>query len=233
METIGNITIIGTSHISKDSILEIERFITDKKPDIVAAELDNARLAQLYSPEQKLSFRGIFQIGFNGFLFAVIGKYVQKKLGEIVGIKPGSDMKTAIELAKKNNIELALIDQHIAVTLRRFSKYFTWKEKLQIVRDLFSAPFKKNPLLNFDLSKVPSKQIIKILLSEVKNKYPNIYHVLVEERNEVMASNLRKLSAANPGKKILAVVGAGHEEGMLELLRKDIPFYSYSFSVSV
>lgn len=230
MTVIGNLTIIGTSHISKNSVSAIKAFIEDEKPDIVAVELDRGRLSQLFSEEkERLHLSSVFHVGIKGFMFAVIGRYAQKKLGDIVGVKPGSDMKTAIMLAKKHNLQLALIDQDIRITLSRFSKAFGWKEKWSLIKDVVSAFFKKDKVIQFDLKKVPSKTIIKRLLSEVKSKYPGLYQVLVEERNHVMVRNLKKLMTQNPDKKILAVIGAGHEEGMIELLQSQ-PKISYSYS---
>ena len=82
---------------------------------------------------------------------------------------------------------------------------------------------------SFDLKKVPDKQTIKKLLRMVKKRYPGLYKVLIEERNEFMASKLIKLMGENEEKKILAVVGAGHEEDILKLIKN--PNVSYSFSV--
>jgi len=232
METFQNLTLIGTSHISKESIKEIKAFVEKNKPDIIAVELDRPRLVQLFSnKDEGPSFTSIFRVGLKGFMFAVIGRYAQKKLGEIVGIKPGSDMKTAVLLAKKNKNKLALIDQDIRITLQRFSKYFSWKEKWTLLKEIVMALFKRGPLVKFDLRKVPSEKLIKRLLLEVKKKYPNIYHVLVEERNVFMAKNLKSMITKEPEKKILAIVGAGHVEGMMKLISKPVVSYSYSVEV--
>ncbi len=233
-----NLTIIGTSHIAKQSLDEVTSTIEREKPDIIAIELDRRRLFALKTnKKRKLTFRDIRSIGIKGFLFNVIGAYIEKKLGKIVGVKPGSEMISAIKLAEKNKIKLALIDQDIAITLKRFSKTFTWKEKFNLARDLFRAVFfrkrelKRLGITDLDLSKVPSKKLIKKLLERVKTDYPNIYKVLIEERNHVMANNLRKLISQHPDKRILAIIGAGHKEGIEELLNNPDEQITYSFSV--
>lgn len=226
-----NLTIIGTSHISRDSVNEVKEFILKNKPDIIAVELDRDRLHQLFSKEKdKFSIIGAFRLGFAGFFFAIIGRYAQKKLGDFVGIKPGSDMKSAVALAKKNKIQLALIDQHINITLQRFSSVFGMRDLFAIGKELFMAMFKKEPKIQFDLTKVPSSEVINQLLIEVKKKYPKLYKVLVEERNVVMANNLKMIMTKDPDKKILAVVGAGHVDGMKKLLSNEKFSYSFSFS---
>lgn len=211
--------LIGTSHIAQQSIREIEKAITEQKPDLVAVELDSRRFQALLSQEKnKIRLTDVFKVGLKGYLFALIGSYLQKKLGKMVGVDPGAEMLTAIKLAKKYNLPLALIDQDIAVTLSRFSQTLTWQERFRFVVDIFKGllfPKKQlEKLGNFDLTKVPSQEIIKKLMNELKQRYPNIYLVLVEERNKVMIRNLRYLFQQNPDKKIMAVVGAGHQDAL-------------------
>jgi len=47
-----NLEIIGTSHIARQSLEEVEKAITEGRPDIVALELDNRRLHALMSGEK-------------------------------------------------------------------------------------------------------------------------------------------------------------------------------------
>ncbi|MBI2129388.1 TraB/GumN family protein [Candidatus Woesearchaeota archaeon] len=214
-----NLIVIGTSHIAKESLKEVEDTIKKEKPDIVALELDRKRFFALLQKEKRgVRISDIGRIGFKGYLFALLGAWAEKKLGSIVGVQPGSEMVAAIKLAKKNNIRVALIDQDIEVTLKKFSKSLTWKEKLNFVKDIFKG-FLMRRKLEFDLNKVPSKEIIRKLTDEVKKNYPNVYRVLVIERNEVMAANLKKIMLENPKAKIAAIVGAGHEEEIIGMIK--------------
>ena len=225
-----NLTIIGTSHIAKQSLEEVEKAIEKGKPDIVALELDRKRLYSLMSKEQrKISIYDIRRIGLKGFIFSLIGAWAEKKLGKIVGVAPGSEMKKAIMLARKYKLKIALIDQDIEITLRRFSKTLTWKEKWNFIADIMKQIFTGKKEIEFDLTKVPDKKIIKKLVSKVKVRYPNIYKVLIEERNELMAKNLEKIMEENQDKKILAIIGAGHEEDILNMIKK--PQISYSMKI--
>ena len=141
-------------------------------------------------------------------------------------------MKQAILLARKNKIELALVDQDIAITLQRLSKAITWKEKWNFAADVFKAMFSGKKEIEFDLRTVPEKTIIKKLTSKLKERYPNIYKVLIEERNTVIANNIKKLMTKNPDKKILVILGAGHIDEVLELVKSEgVPSISFSFSV--
>lgn len=215
-----NLLIIGTSHIAKKSVKDINEKFLELNPDVVCVELDHKRLhALLTDAKPNYSLSGIKTYGLQGYLFAVIAGVLQRKLGNVVGIKPGSDMLTAVNLVRKNNKQLILIDQDIEITLRRFSKQFTFKEKMRMLWDLIRSPFA--PKIKIDLNNVPKGELINKMMGELKNRYPSIYNVLIYERNIVMAKNLVKIMEKNPEKKILAVIGAGHEKEMLVLIKKE------------
>lgn len=229
-----NLTVLGTSHIAKQSLRDVEDAISRGKPDIIALELDNKRLAALLDKKPpKPRLMNIRKIGIKGFLFSLIGAWAEKKLGEKVGVSPGSEMKKAFKLANEKKIKVAMIDQDIEITLRKVSKSLTWKEKWNFIADAFKTIVLKKREIIFDLSKVPSERVIKRLTSKVKKRYPNLYHVLVEERNSIMADNIAKLCSRYPGKKILAIIGAGHEKEIISLVKERLkqPTISYSFTV--
>jgi len=225
-----NLMVIGTSHIAKQSLEDVKNAIEGWKPDIVALELDKRRLYGLFRKPGKIRIYDIKRIGIKGFIFSIIGTWAEKKLGNMVGVAPGSEMKNAVRLARKNSIRIALIDQDIEITLKRFSKSLTWKEKLNFLVDILKAVFARKGVIEFDLTKVPSKKVIKKLIEQVKKRYPNVYKVLIEERNEVMANNLHKIMLEYPDKRVLAIIGAGHEEDILNLIKK--PDVIYSFKIS-
>lgn len=214
-----NIVIIGTSHIAEASLKEIESVFRTQNPDIVAVELDSNRLHALLSNKKpNYSPSLIPKIGLKGYLFAVIGGFLQQKLGNIVGIKPGSDMLRAVVLARDNKKRIALIDRDVRITLARLSKAIGWKERIHFIIDLVAAPFSKKIKIN--LKQVPEKQIIKKALLILKKRYPGVYRVLVAERNKIMALKLKTLMENYSDQKILVVIGAGHEEDLLKLVKK-------------
>ena len=214
-----NLYIIGSSHIAKESVNKVKEEIEKSHPEIICLELDQQRFLFLLSKKRKSGIKSLKSLGIKGFLFNFIGALIEKSLGKYTGIEPGSEMKTAIELASKRKIKLVLIDQPINITLKKLTSEITKKEKLRFVLDLLVAPFSRNKKLGFSLNKVPSKKIISKLIEEVERKYPTVYRVLVKERNIYMAKRLNKLMRLYPDKKILAIVGASHEEGIIEELK--------------
>jgi pheromone shutdown-related protein TraB len=223
--------IIGTSHIAKQSVENIKKEFKDFDPDIVAIELDRPRMISLLSgKKQRPRLRDAFKIGFKGYVFLLIGAWAEKRLGDAVGMKPGVDMLTAVKLAKKEKRRIALIDQDIQITLRKLSKGISWKEKWNFGVDLFKAVILGKREVDFDLRTVPDDKLIGKMIDKVRDRYPNIYRVLVTERNEFMARKLKHLTRSYPDQKILAVVGAGHKEEM-ETLINTKPGISFSYSI--
>jgi len=221
-----NLILIGTSHIAAESIKEVREVVERTDPQVIAIELDKNRLQGLLEKKtRRLTFADVRHIGVKAYLFTLIASYVQKRLGKVVGVSPGSEMLEAVRLAKKRKVQLALIDQDISITLKRFSKAFTWKEKFRFLADVLRGLiFRKNELKalgieNLDLSKVPSSEIVAKLIKQVKVRYPSVYRVLIAERNNVMARNLSVLMKEFPG-TIVAVVGAGHEEEIIRLIKR-------------
>ena len=192
--------------------------ITRERPEVVALELDKGRFYGLVNKVRgRLKLSDIRHIGFKGYVFAKAGEYAERKMGGKVGVNPGEDMLKAAEVASKNKCKIALIDQDIRVTLRNFSKEITWKEKFRFGADIFKGLFSKKHRIIIDLSKVPKKDMIDQMLKQVKDRYPNFYKVLVEDRNKYMAKKLFKLMKNYS--KIVAVVGAGHEEEIIEEIK--------------
>lgn len=229
-----NLVFLGTSHIAKQSLEEVANSIKDEKPDIIALELDKKRIGALMSKEaRRISLKSIKQVGLKGFIFSLIGAWAEKKLGKIAGVAPGSEMKQAINIAKRENIRIALIDQDIEITLQRLSKAITRKEKLNFLIDVLKAVFSGKKEAEFDLTKVPDKKVIKKLTGRLREQYPNVYGVLIEERNVVIAENIKRLMDADPDKKILVILGAGHIDDVLTHIKEEkASKISYSFSAT-
>ncbi|MBS3156089.1 TraB/GumN family protein [Candidatus Woesearchaeota archaeon] len=221
MQSYKNIYLLGTSHISVESINQVKEFIESNKPEIVAIELDKKRLYSLLH-KRKLKLSDVKSLGIKGFIIHLIAAYIEKKLGKLVGTSPGDEMKTAINLVKEHKLSLALIDQDIEITLKKLAKAITWREKLRFVKEIIKGLITRKPQIEpFDLRKVPPKKTIKKMISLIRTNYPGVYKVLIEERNEVMAKNLYNLITKYPDKKIFAIVGAGHEEDILKIIRRN------------
>ena len=134
-----NINLLGTSHIARQSLNEVSSSFETLKPDIVTLELEKDRLRGVLSGKrEKPSLKDILRIGLRSYLFAKFAAWVEEKLGSTVGVKPGSEMKLAYELAVQNKVRVVLIDQNIQITLKRLISGITLREKFRFVFERYS-----------------------------------------------------------------------------------------------
>jgi pheromone shutdown protein TraB len=134
----GTITVVGTAHVSADSVREVEDTIREEDPDVVAVELDEGRYRQMQggTPDDldasdMLRGNTVFQ-----FLAYWMLSYVQTQLGEKFDVSPGADMLAAVETAEELGREVALVDRDIQTTMQRFWARMTAVEKLRMVGQL-------------------------------------------------------------------------------------------------
>jgi pheromone shutdown-related protein TraB len=214
------IKVLGTSHISQESVDQIKNTIKEFKPNIVAVELDRQRFRAIMSKvRRKMKLRHALKLGLFGFLFYIIGSISQKVLGKKTGQQPGIDMKTGIIEAKNAGAKIALIDRDISITLYRLSKRVPLKEKSKLVFYLLFGGFSKNKI-DLDLTKVPKDKLVHKLISELSHKFPGFYRVLVSERDTYMQNQVRLISHKFPDSKLLIIIGAGHKEKMKKFVSK-------------
>ncbi|MBV1766726.1 MAG: TraB/GumN family protein, partial [Methanobacterium sp.] len=94
-----SLKIIGTAHVSQKSVEEVKNAILEEKPDVVAVELCVNRYHRLM--QEKMGIKEKNDISVSDVikenkvgLFLVSGflTYMQKKIGDDLGVKPGAEM---------------------------------------------------------------------------------------------------------------------------------------------
>ena len=218
------IVLVPTSHIAKESLERVRKAVEKEKPDCIAVELDQGRYFSMKN--EKASQREILkQLGFSTWLIYYLFKKLQDWLGKKANIFPGAEMVDAVEMAKKRGLKFALIDQDIRLTFLKI-KEVGRREKLSLIWFIFKGltlgvlASKLSKDDDMDLSKVPSKKDVNMAMGIIKKNFPSIYRILLEERNELMAKRLVKLSEMF--EKVVAVLGAGHYDGVKSLLPKSV-----------
>lgn len=214
--------LVGTAHISRESKEVVARSIAELRPDTVCVELDEGRLKSLDDPERwkKTDLRKIIRERQLGTLVAnlVLGSY-QKRMGMQTGVRPGAELYEAVLEARKAEIPLVLADRDVKVTLRRTWSMTPWYRKFSLVASLFSSLFDKTEISEDELKRIREKDTLSTLMQEFGNAFPEVKAVLIDERDAYLASRIRNA----PGKRILAVVGAGHVAGIRNIIEKDVP----------
>jgi len=215
------IILLGTAHVSKKSVELVKESIKKEKPDVVAVELDKERYNALMNKKRwdETEITKVIKSGkTNLFLMQLLLTNFQRKIGDELGVKPGSEMIQAIKVAKKENSEIALIDRNINITLKRAFNSMSIKEKFKLLYTFISGIFESEKINEEEIEKLKDTDIITELMKELGKEIPSIKKVLVDERDKYIAGKLLSLK----GKKILAVVGLGHVSGIKKILEKNL-----------
>ena len=221
-----NLKIIGTAHVSEKSVEEVKNTIIECEPDIVAVELDAARYQNLLNEkngvqeDKEIKIREILKNNnFTMFLVSGFLSYFQKKIGEEVGVKPGSEMMAAAEAATEAGARIALIDRDIQITLKRALNRMSFWEKAKFVYSIIASFFSKDEAIE-DIEDIKQGDALEEVMGYFQEMSPRAYEVLVAERDAYMAQRLLELDG-----NVVAVVGAGHKKGIQKNMEnpQDIP----------
>ena len=217
-----NIILIGTAHISKDSVEEVKEAIEKFKPDIVAVELCKKRYEAL-TQKDKWENTPITSLLKSNKAYLVLAQTflssIQRKLGKEYGVEPGSEMIAALNEAKKRNVEIALIDRDITITLKRAWRKMGIREKFRLSWEFMKAliGYDEEELEKIDLKELMKQDVISALMKEFSEIAPSVATVLIHERDEYIA---RKILDESKKGKVVAVVGAGHLNGIKKHLEE-------------
>ena len=214
------IILVGTAHISRESIELVKKTIEKEKPSIVGVELDSERFYQLKMGKrwQEMDVSQIIKEG-RAYLFLVnlLLSNLQSKLGDELGIAPGTEMLEAIKLAEEKKIPIALLDRDIKITMKRAFDNTGFFEKAKLAIQVFSGFFQESEKLTKDkIEELKKTDILNKLMAELSAQFPSLKKTLVAERDLFIANQI--LNA--PGKKIVAVLGLGHLQGVAKFLDK-------------
>ncbi|AWV89511.1 TraB/GumN family protein [Bradymonas sediminis] len=215
------ILLVGTAHISQESVDIVVSTIAAEKPDVVAVELDQERFDSMRS-EQNWEDLDLLQIIKNKqltFLLArlALGSF-QKRMGGHTGVKPGAEMAAAIDAAEADQMGVELIDRNIRTTLLRAWRTTAWWKRAELVMALMLGVFQKGEVNEEELSDLREMENISTILDQLGEEMPDVKKVLVDERDTYMAYKLANIDA----KKVVAVVGAAHKPGILRQIREQI-----------
>ncbi len=216
------IILIGTSHISEESVNLVKYMIMEEDPDCVGVELCEQRFNALKNKNkwENMSVPDVIREGKTYLLLMnIILSNYQSRLGAEFGITPGSEMLKAVELAEEFDKEILLMDRDIQVTMKRSWNAMSLKEKLTFILYIFSGFFEE--VDENIIEDLKDKDLLNEALKEISEEVPGIKKALIDERNEYIAMNI--LERYNEGKKIVAVVGAGHLTGLKKIIEENLP----------
>jgi pheromone shutdown-related protein TraB len=212
------IILLGTAHVSRESIEDARRLIREEKPDEVYIEIDAARHRSLTEKRswENLNLTQVLKSGRGFFLLANLAlSSFQKKLGADLGVSPGEEMLAAIREAEELGIPYTFCDRDIQITLRRAWGRSGFWGKNKILAVMLSSVFSNEKLDEAEIEKLKQKNAMQSMLEELAEFLPSVKEVLIDERDRYIASRIFK----GRSKKSLAVIGAGHTEGIVSNLQ--------------
>jgi len=214
------IILVGTAHISKHSAKLVGRVIEGEKPDVVCVELDAQRLEALSNQKrwENLDLKTIIKKKqLSTLIINILLSSYQKKLGSKLGVKPGLELFEATKVAKKLDIPIELGDRDVRITLKRAWHSMSFIQKLKFMTLGIAGIFEKEEISEEELEKLKSKDVLTELMKELGKAMPVLKTVLIDERDSFLA---KKIKEAN-GNKIVAIVGAGHLQGIIKKITND------------
>jgi pheromone shutdown-related protein TraB len=212
------VVLVGTAHVSRESVSEVAAVIAEESPDRVCVELDEGRYRALTegSSWQNLDIGKVLRQGKGFLLLAnlVLGSF-QRRLGSDLGVKPGEEMLAAVNAAKERGIPFSLCDRQIHTTLRRAWARSGFWGKNKMLAAMLSSVFTSEKLDAAEIEALKQKDMLQSMLDELAAYLPAAKEVLIDERDTYLAENIGRAE----GRKIVAVVGAGHVPGIVRHLQ--------------
>ena len=210
-----NLRLVGTAHVSSKSVETVKAQILKYRPDVVAVELCDSRLSNLREPETLDSedLLKIIKEGKSAMILLQSALAVQqRKMGLSTGEKPGAELLAAVEGAEESQIPYEMIDRDVVVTLKRAWHKMGILEKWRVVNTLIFDDNEEEVSIEEVLE---DSDMMSKLMEEARTVAPNAGEVLIDERDTFLAGRIQQIRGRG---KVLAVVGAGHLEGIIENL---------------
>ncbi|WP_460823399.1 TraB/GumN family protein [Lysobacter olei] len=215
-------TLLGTAHVSRASVDAVVDAVRSGHFDAVAVELDPQRLQSMMDPDA-LAKMDLVQVIRNGktALFAAnlaLAAY-QRRLAEQLGIEPGAELKRAVLEARERELPVHLIDREVGLTFKRAADRLGFWQRAKMGGGLLAGLFVDEEVADHDIEKLKQGDILASSFSEFASDSPELYDAVIAERDRYMAARLRE--SHGESREVLAVVGAGHLQGLARHLRDE------------
>lgn len=215
--------VVGTAHVSRRSVDEVVQVIEEVRPEVVCVELCQGRYDALTEENafRKLDVFKVVREGKTLYLLAhlALASY-QRKMGQALGVKPGSELLAAVEAARRVGARVELIDRDIHTTLKRtWSNLGLWKRSMLLSSlmvgfgdDDTPAAASGKELTADDIEQLKEGKALSEMLSELSTALPEVKVPLIDERDAYLVGGMEE--AASGARNVVAVVGAAHVPGM-------------------
>jgi len=213
------IILVGTAHVSQESVELVKLVIEQEQPDGVCVELDAKRFEAISHPNrwESLDLKAIIrQQQLSTLMVNLVLASFQKRLGDKLGVLPGTEMLEAIRMAEKHNIPVTLGDRDVRVTMRRAWRNTPFWRKSLLMSSLLLSIFDTTEVSEDEIRNLKKQDVLSEMMKDLGKEVPTLKVVLIDERDRYLA---KKMVEA-PGKRTVAVVGAGHVAGICQTIEQ-------------
>jgi pheromone shutdown protein TraB len=228
-----DILLCGTLHVAKTSADMVKDAIQVLKPGYIVLELCEARVDNLCDEEvRNVTFADVVRESYKVRSLKVFGMglltWMQLKTAKALGSKLGEEQTVAAKVGIQLGSTVILGDRLYGVTFQRVSDKLKLFEKLKfaivLLWEVLTMSFFK--LKDYIRKSENQEGFIQDEIARFAKHLPAFAKVLIEERDEYLAQTIFEIARVvgqNGGgdrgrTRVMAVVGAGHLEGIKNCL---------------
>ncbi len=213
------VVFVAVIHTDLDSVEEARRVVREVKPTVVAVELDHERYEHLSNPDAHKEIDTMPLTGDTAQDLMQQFAAMEQALGGITGSNVGDEMMAAIEEGRAVGAKIALVDRPMKTTIQAM---------MRVPLDELYGLTKMLPDATQDIEESGATDILDMLkqdgavddiIEQFRSEFPGLAKVLIEERDQYLAQALHFILNDVQG-KIVAVLGAGHIQGVETALEK-------------
>ncbi|MGD8572959.1 MAG: TraB/GumN family protein [Gammaproteobacteria bacterium] len=216
------VTLLGTAHISRASADKVREMLQSGDYDCVAIELCYSRHRSIIDPDA-LAKMDLFQVVREGKATMVAASLAlgafQQRMAEKLDIKPGAEMRTAIEFGESLKMPVLLIDREIGTTLKRVYRRVGFWQRMNLVAGLMVSVVSRHEVTEDEIERLKEGDILESTFSQFAEEAKELYTPLVDERDKFMAARIKQEVRKGKHRNMLVVIGAGHLKGIARYLQ--------------
>ncbi len=213
--------LVGTAHVSKQSVEDVRQTIELVQPDAVCVELCPARHQSMTQRDnwRRMDIYKVIKDGKAVFLFVqLVLQAFYRKIGDKLGVQPGAEMLEGVRMAEATGATLVLADRDVQITLKRVWGFLGFWQKVKLMTQMMVSVFEDEQVEESMIESMKQQDQLEAIMGSFAESFPQIKERLIDERDVYLAQKVRKA----PGENIVVVVGAGHVPGMQKYLDREI-----------
>ena len=214
--------LVGTAHVSLESIDDVRKTVELVEPDAICVELCLARYEAFTRPDawKKTDIFKVIKEGKAALLLSqLIMSAFYKRMGDRLGVRPGADMLEGVRLAHERDAELVLADRDVQVTMKRTWRRLGLWNKLKLLFLLLTSAVAEPEIDRETVDDLKRQDGMGDVLVEFAKAFPDVKRTIIDERDVYLAQKIRQAE----GEKVVAIVGAGHVPGIAREILRDQP----------